>query len=234
MPSTMILKPKPAEVSKKNKPVRPTAACSRAGGQLQAPSVRKTRASSCSRGPHQRDKSQRGPTVSNTGAQECKLTCEKRVRSASLAPKPSGAKPAERSTGTEPGRRRASSSVRQADANPTLHSRGPTGGPAVKELRCSRSEGKKMIQSHKAFTVIPPDPKKRKEIQKKAEAELAALEELRLSRAVSYVSIDPSTVGGCMSLEEVRLKQQQEMMQARRKQKQMKKQMMEETSVLMR
>uniref|UniRef100_A0A3Q0R1K6 Epithelial-stromal interaction protein 1 n=1 Tax=Amphilophus citrinellus TaxID=61819 RepID=A0A3Q0R1K6_AMPCI len=72
---------------------------------------------------------------------------------------------------------------------------------------------------HKAFTVIPPNPKKRREIQKKAEAELAALEELRLSRAMAYVSINPSSVGGCMSLEEVRSKQQQEMMQAKRKQK---------------
>uniref|UniRef100_A0A3B5AWU4 Uncharacterized protein n=1 Tax=Stegastes partitus TaxID=144197 RepID=A0A3B5AWU4_9TELE len=52
-----------------------------------------------------------------------------------------------------------------------------------------------------------------------AEAELAALEELRLSRAMAYVSINPSSVGGCMSLEEVRLKQQQEMMQAKRKHK---------------
>lgn len=52
-----------------------------------------------------------------------------------------------------------------------------------------------------------------------AEAELAALEALRLSRAMAYVSINPSRVGGCMSLEEVRSKQQQEMMQAKRKQK---------------
>lgn len=132
--------------------------------------------------------------------------------------------------------------------------------------------------SHKAFTVIPPNPKKRKEMQRselccycgwlhvvvltllfshvgvccfvtgwaEAEAELAALEELRLSRAMAYVSINPSSVGethtythekiicidvylicvrvcvltgGCMSLEEVRLKQQQEMMEAKRKQK---------------
>ncbi|XP_039983507.1 uncharacterized protein zgc:194621 [Xiphias gladius] len=73
--------------------------------------------------------------------------------------------------------------------------------------------------SHKAFTVIPPNPKRRREIQRQAEAELAALEELRLSRAMAYVSISPSSVGGCMSLEEVRLKQQQEMMQAERKQK---------------
>ncbi|XP_019749428.1 uncharacterized protein LOC109530273 isoform X2 [Hippocampus comes] len=71
------------------------------------------------------------------------------------------------------------------------------------------------IHSHKAFTVIPPNPKKRRDIQKKAEAELAALEELRLSRAMAYVNIQPSSVGGCLSLEEVRLKQQKEMMQAK-------------------
>lgn len=86
--------------------------------------------------------------------------------------------------------------------------------------------------SSKAFTVIPPNPKKRREIQKKAEAELAALEELRLSRAMAYVSINPSSVGGCMSLEEVRSKQQQEMMLAKKKQKPMKKPVLEETSVL--
>ncbi|XP_039473140.1 uncharacterized protein zgc:194621 isoform X2 [Oreochromis aureus] len=86
--------------------------------------------------------------------------------------------------------------------------------------------------SNKAFTVIPPNPKKRREIQKKAEAELAALEELRLSRAMAYVSINPSSVGGCMSLEEVRSKQQQEMMLAKKKQKPMKKPVLEEASVL--
>lgn len=69
------------------------------------------------------------------------------------------------------------------------------------------------------------------------------MEELRLSRAMAYVSISPSSVGedaelqtehvsalllshpvcvpagGCLSLEEVRSKQQQEMMRAKRKQK---------------
>uniref|UniRef100_A0A673ASX0 Uncharacterized protein n=1 Tax=Sphaeramia orbicularis TaxID=375764 RepID=A0A673ASX0_9TELE len=52
-----------------------------------------------------------------------------------------------------------------------------------------------LYDHHKAFTVIPPNPKKRQEIQRKAEAELAALEELRLSRAMAYVSINPSSVG---------------------------------------
>ncbi|KAL2085269.1 hypothetical protein ACEWY4_018589 [Coilia grayii] len=75
------------------------------------------------------------------------------------------------------------------------------------------------IQSHRAFTVIPPNPKKRSEIQKKAEAELAALEDLRLSRAMGYISLAPSSVGGCLTLEEVRKKQQQEL-QTRRKKRQ--------------
>lgn len=76
--------------------------------------------------------------------------------------------------------------------------------------------------SHKAFTVFAPNPKKRQDIQRKAEAELAALEDLRLSKAMGYVSISPSAVGGCLTLEEVRIKQQQEM-QIQRRQKQMKK-----------
>ncbi|XP_051543291.1 uncharacterized protein zgc:194621 [Myxocyprinus asiaticus] len=77
------------------------------------------------------------------------------------------------------------------------------------------------IHSQKAFTVFAPNPKKRQDIQQKAEAELAALEDLRLSRAMGYISISPSTVGGCLTLEEVRAKQQQEM-QIRRRQKQVK------------
>ncbi|XP_051970852.1 uncharacterized protein zgc:194621 [Xyrauchen texanus] len=78
------------------------------------------------------------------------------------------------------------------------------------------------IHSQKAFTVFAPNPKKRQDIQQKAEAELAALEDLRLSRAMGYISIPPSTVGGCLTLEEVRAKQQQEM-QISRRQKQVKK-----------
>uniref|UniRef100_A0A8C2IIJ9 Zgc:194621 n=1 Tax=Cyprinus carpio TaxID=7962 RepID=A0A8C2IIJ9_CYPCA len=74
------------------------------------------------------------------------------------------------------------------------------------------------IHSQKAFTVFAPNPKKRQDIQQKAEAELAALEDLRLSRAMGYISIS-STVGGCLTLEEVRAKQQQEM-QIKRRQKQ--------------
>ncbi|KAI1891311.1 hypothetical protein AGOR_G00142490 [Albula goreensis] len=86
------------------------------------------------------------------------------------------------------------------------------------------------FQSHKPFTVIAPNPKKRHEIQQKAEAELVALEEYKLSRAMGYVSIAPSTVGGCLTLEEARNKQQQEM-QMRRKQRQVKR-YVPESSVL--
>ncbi|NP_001129453.1 uncharacterized protein LOC795037 [Danio rerio] len=77
------------------------------------------------------------------------------------------------------------------------------------------------IHSQKAFTVFAPNPRKRQDIQEKAEAELAALEDLRLSRAMGYISISPSTVGGCLTLEEVRAKQQQDL-QIKRRQKQVK------------
>ncbi|KAG5850397.1 hypothetical protein ANANG_G00081960 [Anguilla anguilla] len=65
--------------------------------------------------------------------------------------------------------------------------------------------------SQKAYTVIAPNPKKRNEIQRKAEAELTALEDFKLRRAMGYVSIAPRRVGGCLTLEEVRNKQQKEM-----------------------
>ncbi|KAM4718482.1 uncharacterized protein FYW61_016295 isoform 2-T2 [Anableps anableps] len=224
MPSTMILKPKPADAPRKSGAARPTAARSGADTEPRAAAVRKTRTSSCSRSAQPRDKSQRGPAAT-AGAQGSKPSCERRARSTSAAPKPTGSR-----ARTEPERRRATSSARLPDANP----REGGGCPGLKDLRVPGAGGKAVIQSNKAFTVIPPNPKKRREIQKKAEAELAALEELRLSRAMAYVSINPSSVGGCMSLEEVRLKQQQEMMQAKRKQKQVRKQVMEETPVLTR
>uniref|UniRef100_A0A8C6T3P2 Uncharacterized protein n=1 Tax=Neogobius melanostomus TaxID=47308 RepID=A0A8C6T3P2_9GOBI len=103
----------------------------------------------------------------------------------------------------------------------------PTSCSPVKQAtKCGQQRAHGQTQEHQlttikpsdtAFTVIPPDPKKRLEIQKKAEAELTALEELRLSKAMAYVSISPSAVGGCLSLEEVRQKQQQEMVQTKRK-----------------
>ncbi|XP_043961129.1 atherin [Gambusia affinis] len=201
MPSTLIVKPKPAEASKGSRAARPTA---------------EPRAARSGRSARPRDK--RGPAAA-AGTQGPKP----RARSSSAAPKPAAAKPR-----TEPERRRARSSVRQPDA------REGAGCPGLREKRGPGPDGRPAIQSHKAFTVIPPNPKKRREIQKKAEAELAALEELRLSRAMAYVSIHPSSVGGCMSLEEVRLKQQQEMMRAKTKQKQVRKQLVEETPVLTR
>ncbi|KAK7118498.1 hypothetical protein R3I94_022107 [Phoxinus phoxinus] len=98
--------------------------------------------------------------------------------------------------------------------------------PRSKPATCASKEQPKShslyeIHSQKAFTVFAPNPKKRQDIQQKAEAELAALEDLRLSRAMGYISISPSSVGGCLTLEEVRAKQQQEM-QIKRRQKQVK------------
>ncbi|XP_054479300.1 uncharacterized protein zgc:194621 [Anoplopoma fimbria] len=143
------------------------------------------------------------------GRCEAKLSRERRSKSGCNAPK---------TPVNQQHRRATSSSVKPPAVTPK----------APQEMSTCRPAS----QSNKAFTVIPPNSKKRREIQKKAEAELAALEELRLSRAMAYVSINPSSVGGCLSLEEVRLKQQQEMMQAKRKQKPVRKQVMEQTAVL--
>ncbi|KAM3593654.1 uncharacterized protein V6R79_017997 [Siganus canaliculatus] len=189
MPGTRVLKPKAVEAPGKSLDrSKPL----KAGA---ASAARQSGASSCSRCPQQRHKRE-----GSTGAL-LKPCLDRRTRSGSTAPKTSPSKP-----GTNPERRRASSCPRQVAA-----------AAGQKEQRSGRTEAKHASHSHKAFTVIPPNPKKRRDIQRKAEAELAALEELRLSRAMTYVSINPSSVGGCMSLEEVRLKQQQEMMQARRK-----------------
>ncbi|XP_073719818.1 uncharacterized protein [Misgurnus anguillicaudatus] len=92
---------------------------------------------------------------------------------------------------------------------------------ALKEQQKPKARALCKTNSQKAFTVFTPNPRKRQDIQQKAAAELAALEELRLSRAMGYISIS-STVGGCSTLEEVRAKQQQEM-QIKRRQKQVKK-----------
>ncbi|XP_028425088.1 uncharacterized protein zgc:194621 [Perca flavescens] len=208
MQATKVLKPKPVEATsqtlEKTKPVK-VRTVNGAPSQLTVPAVRKSRASSCPRCPP-RDRCERG----RTGAEPppFRRSCERRARSSSTAPKTTAR--------TNADSRRASLSGKHAAGNPKC--------PGPREQQGVRAETRS--QSHKAFTVIPPNPKKRREIQRKAEAELAALEELRLSRAMAYVSIDPSSVGGCMSLEEVRLKQQQEMMQAKRKPKPMKKQVM--------
>ncbi|XP_061820692.1 uncharacterized protein [Nerophis lumbriciformis] len=162
---------------------------------LRVPPLRQNRAASCPRPPQ------------NGGLSE--VSCERRTRSSSTAPRPDGLK----------GKRGLHAQWREGSEGPGQRGRG--GVPTQKKLA---------IQSHKAFTVIPPDPKKRRDIQKKADAELAALEELRLSRAMAYVTIQPSRVGGRMSLEAVRLRQQQEMMQTKRKP--IRKQVVEQTHVL--
>ncbi|XP_008296837.1 epithelial-stromal interaction protein 1 [Stegastes partitus] len=209
MPTTKLIKPKPVEATKKSpdgrKPGRPGAAGG-AESHLKVAAVRKSRASSCPRN----EKTKTG-TSTSTGLQGS--SSGTRTRSSSTAPR--GTEKSPRATRDCRG---ASSAVRHREA--------------AAAAAAAQREQRGGSQSHKAFTVIPPNPKKRREIQRKAEAELAALEELRLSRAMAYVSINPSSVGGCMSLEEVRLKQQQEMMQAKRKHKPVKQQVMEEAPVL--
>ncbi|XP_051249410.1 uncharacterized protein zgc:194621 [Dicentrarchus labrax] len=224
MPATKVIKQKPVEAPTKTlerpKPVK-VRAVPGAESDLRLPAVRKSRASSCPRCPQRGDRSER-----STGAQRTafKTNCERRTRSRSTAPTVTSHWPR-----TNPDHRKGTNSVKHpAAAHPECREM-VSACPGPREQRGGRAEAKHASQSHKAFTVIPPNPKKRREIQKKAEAELAALEELRLSRAMAYVSIDPSSVGGCMSLEEVRSKQQQEMMQAKRKQKPMKTQVMEQT-----
>nr|XP_057916328.1 epithelial-stromal interaction protein 1-like [Doryrhamphus excisus] len=145
------------------------------------------------------------------------MRCERRTRSRSTAPIPNGLKG-----------KQDLPLVKQ----PLLDAQWREGskGPGLRGRAGVQTQRKPLIQSHRAYTVIPPNPKKRQEIQRKAEAELAALEELRLSRTMANVTIKPSSVGGCMSLEEVRLKQQQEMMQANRKP--IRKQRLEQTRVL--
>ncbi|XP_054606939.1 uncharacterized protein [Nothobranchius furzeri] len=209
MPSAILLKPKPVEAVKnpveKPKPV-PGKASKRTEPEPRGSALRKSCAPSC----RQRVQDRRDPT--DPRGSSSKPNCSQRIRSSSTAPKPT-----EDGSRTSRTPRRASSCTRQAAADPKPLD--PIGCSGQREQRGARTEPKVPVQNNKAFTVIPPNPKKRREIQKKAEAELAALEELRLSRAMSYVSINPSSVGGCLSLEEVRLKQQQEMMQAKRKPK---------------
>ncbi|XP_041824396.1 uncharacterized protein zgc:194621 isoform X2 [Melanotaenia boesemani] len=222
MPSTKLIKPKPVESTKtnleKNKSVR-SKVPNGTESELKVPAVRKSRASSCPRCPQQRGRCDR----TSTGVRDSPAKpSERKARSTSTAPKHT-----EKIPKNNTDHRRATSSVRQADANQKCRD-----ATACVGQRGPRAEAKHAEQSNKAFTVIPPNPKKRREIQRKAEAELVALEELRLSRAMTYVSINPSSVGGCMSLEEVRLKQQQEMLLTKRKQKQVKKQVREETAVL--
>ncbi|XP_037612291.1 uncharacterized protein zgc:194621 [Sebastes umbrosus] len=209
MQNTKVIKPKPVEATRRTlqrpEPVQVRPVHSET---LRVPAVRKSRASSSTRCP---DRCEGRPGAS----------CERmRTRSSSTGPITTRTTRTNKTTKTTTHwtrtnpdcRRTTTSSVKQAAVKPTCPGQGEQQG--VTETRQAGQS-----QSNKAFTVIPPNLKKRREIQRKAEAELAALEELRLSRAMAYVSINPSSVGGCMSLEEVRLKQQQEMMQAKRKPK---------------
>ncbi|CAK6973081.1 uncharacterized protein zgc:194621 [Scomber scombrus] len=248
MPGTKVIKAKPVEVTRRSiervKPVkeretkgaeneRKGAENERKGAENErkVPAVRKNRAASCSRCPPQQQRGRLGVTGATLATLASRTNCDRRVRSSSTAPRLTGNWPK-----ANPDCRKGSSSVNHAAAVSLKSGEASSGCPVQREQRSLRAaEAKYANQSHKAFTVIPPNPKKRREIQRKAEAELAALEELRLSRAMAYVSINPSSVGGCMSLEEVRLKQQQEMMQARRrKQQQVVKtqQVLEQTTVL--
>ncbi|XP_068438275.1 epithelial-stromal interaction protein 1 [Clinocottus analis] len=218
MQATKVIKSKPVEVTRTSfegpKPGR-VRAVPGVRGELKVPAVRKSRATSCARCP-QLDRRE-----ATTGALKPSC-CQRRSRSSSTAPK--------RTTNPDD-RRVTSSSVKHV--TPKGRETSACLGQKGEQPQGVRAETRH-AESHKAFTVIPPNPKKRREIQKKAEAELAALEELRLSKAMAYVSINPSSVGGCLSLEEVRLKQQQEMMRAKKSQKPVRKQLVEQTAVLKR
>ncbi|XP_054879840.1 synapsin-1-like [Poeciliopsis prolifica] len=116
------------------------------------------------------------------------------ARGPNRGPGPHPLPPNQQEPNPEPSRSAAGPAAPSGSRTP-----GKAGCPGLREQRGpgphGRPDGRPAVQSHKAFTVIPPNPKKRREIQKKAEAELAALEELRLSRAMAYVSINPSSVG---------------------------------------
>lgn len=215
MSATKVAKSKPVETpgnpAKKVKPVKVRA--TNGESELKVPG--KNRAASCPRcTPSERSKT--APAGHHVAP---KTISQRKTRSSSMARKLT---PDRSKANADDEKPTCSSSVKQAAVETKCG----------QETACSgqRQQVKSTSHSYKAFTVIPPDPKKRMAIQRKAEAELAALEELRQSRAMAYVSINPSSVGGCLSLEEVRLKQQQEMMQAKRKPRQKKKQVMVLTS----
>ncbi|XP_078420469.1 uncharacterized protein LOC144694018 [Cetorhinus maximus] len=72
----------------------------------------------------------------------------------------------------------------------------------------------KTIHSYGAYSVTVPDKKKWSDLQKKADAELAALDKLKRWN-IGHVSITPSTVGGTLTQEEVRRRQQQDFNKAK-------------------
>ncbi|XP_042337242.1 uncharacterized protein zgc:194621, partial [Plectropomus leopardus] len=174
MPATKVIKPEPVEATGKT-PERPKPVKVRtvtgAQSELRVPAVRKSRASSCPRCPP------RGRCERRAGAQGAAVqrSSERRTRSSSTHPR------------ADQDHRTAI----HAAVNPKCRDMTSS---CLREQRGVRTETSRASQSHKAFTIIPPNPKRRREIQRKAEAELAALEELRLSRAMAYVSINPSSV----------------------------------------
>ncbi|XP_072329881.1 uncharacterized protein [Scyliorhinus torazame] len=71
----------------------------------------------------------------------------------------------------------------------------------------------KTTHSYGAYSITVPDQKKWSDLQKTG-AELAALEKLKC-RNIGHVSITPSTVGGTLTQEEVRRRQQQDFSKAK-------------------
>uniref|UniRef100_UPI00398E317D putative per-hexamer repeat protein 5 n=1 Tax=Pristiophorus japonicus TaxID=55135 RepID=UPI00398E317D len=78
---------------------------------------------------------------------------------------------------------------------------------ATHQKATPQKSAQKTTHSYGAYSVTVPDQKKRSDLQKKAAAELAALEKLKRQN-IGHVSITPSTVGGTLTQEEVRRKQQ--------------------------
>ncbi|KAI4807023.1 hypothetical protein KUCAC02_017801 [Chaenocephalus aceratus] len=185
MQSIKVIKSKQVEATSK-KPEKSKAGKVRTvNGTTSEPivsSVRKSRASSCQRCP-QREKGEGGTVVRGPAR---KPSCERRGRSSSTAPRTATKWPR-----TDPDYRRRGSSVdpkcRELIEQQGVRAESKHFSHRIRYLATKKKEN--------AFTVIPPNPNKRREIQRKAEAELAALEELRLRRAMAFVSISPSTVG---------------------------------------
>ncbi|XP_072546517.1 uncharacterized protein [Salminus brasiliensis] len=194
MPNTRVIKTKPVET-------KPTTLKTKARtGEVSY--HRSKRASSCPRCYHG---NVRDPVAVETRGRAPKETTKARAAA----------------TGELKATEKTRAAAAACELKTTANSR--TAACAASQLQAPSTHSKTHYEthSHKAFTVFAPNPKKRQDIQK-TEAELAALEDLRLSQAMGYVSISPSAVGGCLTLEEVRIKQQQEM-QIKRRQKQMKK-----------
>ncbi|XP_048398329.1 uncharacterized protein zgc:194621 [Stegostoma tigrinum] len=82
--------------------------------------------------------------------------------------------------------------------------------------RCAASHQRSILQrsarkttySYGAYSVTVPDQKKWSNLKKTASAELATLEKLK-RRNIGHVSITPRAVGGTLTQEEVRRRQQQ-------------------------